>query len=232
MGEGRPLAMKKRILTGAFVCLLSFPFGVTAGQHESSAVPHNEWEEEYNVLLQQYNQELNESNIMNLLLWTFSSFGMLFAIALIYQDRLKRVSYKLQESKDSLLIANQQVATMRNSESKYEEEILVLKKQVEQSHRMTNEQLGIGKQLYDKIREGGQLSLTDDESLFIKYYSVLHYETYSQWMSDYEHLTDRLVTFLILRDMGKTDDEIKQTLRISDVAFRATKSRINRKKRK
>ena len=51
-------------------------------------------------------------------------------------------------------------------------------------------------------------------------------------MSDYEHLTDRLVTFLILRDMGKTDDEIKQTLRISDVAFRATKSRINRKKRK
>ena len=90
---------------------------------------------------------------MNLLLWTFSSFGMLFAIALIYQDRLKRVSYKLQESKDSLLIANQQVATMRNSESKYEEEIQVLKKQVEQSHRMTNEQLGIGKQLYDKIRE-------------------------------------------------------------------------------
>lgn len=187
--------------------------------------------ERNDVLTQQYNEDVLQSNIYYLLIWILGFLVLFLVSVYIYKDIVKKYSNRLDESEKALAKAQMQIGSFQNSEGEYSEEIDALQRQIKNIQRQTNEDLGCGKEIYEAIKSGKKLKMTDNEHLFIKYYSVLHYETYNQWMHEYKHLSDRLITFLILKDMGKTDAEMKWILGISDVAFRATKSRLNRKKR-
>ena len=51
-----------------------------------------------------------------------------------------------------------------------------------------------------------------------------------QRLSDYDELTPRQKTFLILYDMGMTDEDVMRTLVLSETSIRANKTRIKGKK--
>lgn len=186
------------------------------------------YKEELVVLNQQYDQDIVESRIYNVIVWILGFIVLLLIVALVYQQSFKEYENQIDESERKLLAAKMRIFMLENSEGEHDEEIASLRKKMVSLQQLSNEQLGKGKEMYETINSGGVLKITDDERWLIKYYSVLRYETFNHWEQEYKHLSNRLITFLILKDMGKSEAEIKHILGISDMAFRATKSRLNR----
>ena len=186
------------------------------------------YKEELAVLNQQYDQDIVESRIYNVMVWILGFIVLLLIVALVYQQSFKEYENQVDESERKLLAAKMRISMLENSEGEHDEEIASLRKKMVSLQQLSNEQLGKGKEMYETINSGGVLRITDDERWLIKYYSVLHYETFNLWEQEYKHLSNRLITFLILKDMGKSEAEMKHILGISDMAFRATKSRLNR----
>ena len=189
------------------------------------------FEETIAGLQRQYDEDVMANSIYNIFVWIIGFFVVLLIGALIYQYMTQTYAVKIDETEKSLIQAQQRIAFLEGAEGEHSEEINSLRKRMVILQQQSNEQLGLGKKMYDVVRNGEKLSVTDNERWLIKYFSVLHYEKYNQWQQEYKHLSDRLLTFLILKEMGKTDSDIKRILSISDVAFRATKSRLNRNKR-
>ncbi len=111
-------------------------------------------------------------------------------------------------------------------DGEHHEEIMALNTQIQMMRQQTNEQLGRGKEVFDTVIAGGKLQSTNKEHYLIEYYSVLRYEQYALWMSEYKDLTARLLTYLILQDMGKSDTEIQDILSITYSSLRSIKTRL------
>lgn len=183
------------------------------------------------VITQQYNEDVLQSGIYYFLIWILGFLVLFLASAFIYRELTKKYSIQLDECEKAMVKAQNRIDNLRNSEKEHGEEKDVLQKQIRNMQQQTYNELGRGKEMYEVIKSGGKLKVTDREHWLIEYYSILHYKTYNEWMCEYEHLSDRLITILILKDMGKSDADIMWILGISNVAFRAAKSRLNRKKR-
>ena len=111
-------------------------------------------------------------------------------------------------------------------DGEHHEEIMALNAQIKILRQQTNEQLGRGKEVYDAVAAGNKLQSLNKEHYLIEYYSILRYEQYSLWMNGYKDLTARLLTFLILQDMGKSDTEIQDILSITNSSLRSIKTRL------
>ena len=93
--------------------------------------------------------------------------------------------------------------------------------------------LAEGQRLYESIAVDGGNTLTwtkDDFVHFVLYYKLRHPEFVRHIESDYDELTPRQKTFLILYDMGMTDEDVMRTLVLSETSIRANKTRIKGKK--
>ena len=93
--------------------------------------------------------------------------------------------------------------------------------------------LAEGQRLYESIAVDGGNTLTwtkDDFVHFVLYYKLRHPEFVRHIENDYDELTPRQKTFLILYDMGMTDEDVMRTLVLSETSIRANKTRIKGKK--
>jgi len=181
-----------------------------------------------------YDKQVVESKYYKTLTWLFGVIALSLLIYLCayfyHRHTVKGYTNLLTIKEEAILRAQRQISALESSGEEHSEEISSLQKQIATIRKQTNERLGIGKRIHDNIVAGGHLSSTDDEHCLIEYYSIIHYEAYSQWMREYHGLTARLITILILQDMGKTDTEIQRILSISNGAVRTNKSRIKAKK--
>ena len=126
---------------------------------------------------------------------------------------------------------DQVIADLEESSSERAAEIATLQKTIDKYRKSINERMGKGQKTYEIIASGGRMPLNDNsESCFIDFYLVKYHDVYQQWTLGYMKLTPRLLTYLILQDMGKTDHEIEEILSMSHGAFRTMKSRLNAKK--
>lgn len=92
--------------------------------------------------------------------------------------------------------------------------------------------LAEGQRLYESISVEGGNTLTwtkDDFVHFVLYYKLRHPEFVRHVESDYDELTPRQKTFLILYDMGMTDEDVMRTLVLTESSVRANKTRIKGK---
>lgn len=92
--------------------------------------------------------------------------------------------------------------------------------------------LAEGQRLYESIAVDGGNTLTwtkDDFVHFVLYYKLRHPEFVRHVESDYDELTPRQKTFLILYDMGMTDEDVMRTLVLTESSVRANKTRIKGK---
>lgn len=181
-----------------------------------------------------YDKQVVERKLYQTLTWTLAAalFAVLAAIVFIYYHRhtVKANSNQLAAMEDAILSKQRQIAVLENSGEEHQQEINELQQQIASIQKQTYERLGIGKRIYDNIAAGRHLLATDDEHCLIEYYSVIQFETYNQWMRDYQGLTARQLVILMLLGMGKTDAEIAQILCVSYGAVRTNKSRIKAKK--
>ena len=89
-----------------------------------------------------------------------------------------------------------------------------------------------GKALYQDILDGKN-TLTwnkKDFEHFLEYYKLIDLPFITNLQTNYDHLSPRYQFFLVLKKMGKTDEEIQKILAISSTTVRTTKSRIKSSK--
>ena len=86
-----------------------------------------------------------------------------------------------------------------------------------------------GKMLYDQIMEGKTtLEWTNkDEEYFNKYYAATHYQSYNRIrkVKRVTKLSAHNMFYLILKDMGKSDEEVKRIMVLSPEGLRSIRSR-------
>ena len=182
-----------------------------------------------------YDSQVKENKYYKVLTWLFGCilFFILLTLVLIYAFRwsISKFTNQLSVKEEVIRDAQRKITMLRDMDGEHNEEIAALQDQIVTIQKQTFEQLGRGREIYNKIVEGGKLSSTDKEQYLIEYYAILHYETFASWMRMYKDLSTRLLTFLILQDMGKSNAEIEQILSVTNSSLRSIKTRLKAKKK-
>lgn len=86
-----------------------------------------------------------------------------------------------------------------------------------------------GKMLYDQIMEGQTALLWThkEEEYFNKYYAATHYQSYNRLrkVKRVTKLSSHNMFYLILKEMGKSDDEVRRIMALSAEGLRSLRSR-------
>lgn len=133
---------------------------------------------------------------------------------------------ELESSKDE----NLQKISQLEAEAKDAE--TAIKKLNQNIKKLLNEEapkLKEGKMLYDQIMEG-QTALYwthKDEEYFNKYYAATHYQSFNRLKKAKRvtKLSAHNLFYLILKDMGKSDDEVRRIMALSPEGLRSLRSR-------
>ena len=177
-----------------------------------------------------YDKQVVENKYYKVLVWLFGSLLLLIAISICYyyyhRRTVRRYTNQLTAKEEAIRNAQQRIALLEGMDGEHHEEIMALDAQIQMIRQQTHEQLGQGKEVYEAIAAGKKLQSTNKEHYLIEYYSILRYKQYASWMNEYKDLTSRLLTYLILQDMGKSDSEIQDTLSITNSSLRSIKTRL------
>ena len=133
---------------------------------------------------------------------------------------------ELESNKEAnLQKINQLEEEARNAETAIKELNLKIKKLLDEGAPKLKE----GKRLYDQIMEG-QTTLewtNKDEEYFNKYYAATNYQSYNRIrkVKRVTKLSPHNMFYLILKEMGKSDEEIKRIMVLSPEGLRSIRSR-------
>lgn len=160
-----------------------------------------------------------------------------------YQDQL----YAYTTEIDQLTVNREQaLAHISELESKKEENLqkisqleaeakdaeVAIKKLNQSIKKLLNEEapkLKEGKMLYDQIMEGQTAVLWThkEEEYFNKYYAATHYQSYNRLrkVKRTTKLSAHNMFYLILKEIGKSDDEVRRIMALSAEGLRSLRSR-------
>ena len=118
-----------------------------------------------------------------------------------------------------------------NSDNKRETDML--RRQIDSIQEKLMERMQKGRGLYLSLADGNPMpyDLKDADSYLIDYVMLFYPSKYKQWTEEYDKLTPRAFTYLILCDMGHSDAKIQEILSISASSVRSIKSRLNARRR-
>jgi seryl-tRNA synthetase len=140
-----------------------------------------------------------------------------------------------------------QIWELRKSKEEYSQKISELQKEANSSgaaidklnkeiRDLLNERapkLKLGRLLYDHIEDGETISSWGfkETTAFNTYYAATHYRSYSQIMKvdRTTKLSAHNLFYLILKDMGKSDEEVRRIMGISPEGLRSLRSRTKPK---
>ncbi|MBP3776412.1 MAG: hypothetical protein J6I37_05430 [Prevotella sp.] len=181
-----------------------------------------------------YDRQVVENKYYRTLTWLFAlAFGTLAIIILMigyHHYAVQKYVSKLTISRLEVEQATQEIKRLENSDMEQTREVKKLKRKIAKIRLHDFEQIGHGKEVFESVMANNPIKYLEDEESLIEYYSIFHHDTFSQWMDTYKNLTTRPIVYLILSDIGKSDDEIQVILGISNGAIRVMKSRLNAKK--
>ena len=140
------------------------------------------------------------------------------------------VTSKLQDSIDEYQQMLDELQTV-NSDNKRETDML--RRQIDSIQAQLMERMQKGRGIYMSLSEGNPMpfDLKDADSYLIDYVMLFLPAKYRQWTEEYDKLTPRAFTYLILCDMGHSDSKIQEILSISASSVRSIKSRLNARRR-
>jgi hypothetical protein len=102
-----------------------------------------------------------------------------------------------------------------------------MKKTIDKLKNTIVERISRGKAIYEKLQKGNCQpdDLKGAEDYLIDYYLIFVPEKYNKWNKEFEGLTPRMYTYLILLDMNYSDSDIQRILGISASSLRSLRSR-------
>jgi len=133
---------------------------------------------------------------------------------------------ELESNKDENL---QKISQLEKEAMEAETAIKKLNKSIQKLLDEGAPKLKEGKMLYDQIMEGQTaLNWTNkEEDYFNKYYAAIHYQSYNRLrkVKRVTKLSAHNMFYLILKEMGKSDEEIKRIMVLSPEGLRSIRSR-------
>lgn len=160
-------------------------------------------------------------------------FVVLILIFLFVQHREDAFSSERVRNRQHQDVLGQEIVQLQTAVSANEEEIVKLNRRIRHLQETKNEQLGIGKQVFDRVCEGGTMKNISvaDEQAFVDYYAMTNPQQYGKLTSPYHPLSLRHTTYLILTAMGFSDADIQRILFVKDSTIRNYRLRISRKRK-
>ena len=165
--------------------------------------------------------------------WVIAALLLSVAILAVWTVRKKRKNRRriaaMSEELEQKARAMEQLQQENESNKKQLDRLSRDMTGFEQKHEKL---LAEGQRLYESINVDGGNTLTwtkDDFVHFVLYYKLRHPEFVRHIENDYDELTPRQKTFLILYDMGMTDEDVMRTLVLTESSVRANKTRIKGK---
>ena len=133
---------------------------------------------------------------------------------------------ELESNKDENL---QKISQLEEEAKDAEITIKKLNRNIEKLLNEEAPKLKEGKMLYDQIMEG-KTALNwsyKDEEYFNKYYAAIHYQSFNRLrkVKRTTKLSAHNLFYLILKDMGKSDDEVRRIMVLSPEGLRSLRSR-------
>lgn len=122
------------------------------------------------------------------------------------------------------------INTLHDSLENNEQQNEQLRDQIHHMQSLSREQLGIGRSVYENVRQGGTMKNISvaDEQCFIDYYAFIEPKSFSQLMAPYKNLSLRHTTYLILCKMGYNDTDIQRILFVQRSTIRNYRLRIKK----
>lgn len=160
-----------------------------------------------------------------------------------YQDQLYAYTTEIDQLAINRDLALTQISELESSrdenlqkisqlEAEAKDAETAIKKLNQNIKKLLNEEapkLKEGKMLYDQIMEGKTaLYWTHkDEEYFNKYYAATHYQSFNRLrkVKRVTKLSAHNLFYLILKDMGKSDDEVRRIMALSPEGLRSLRSR-------
>ena len=157
---------------------------------------------------------------------------MLIALLLHYR-KVDNYTSALSSSTTEIGNLNNEIDNIKNKISGYQAEVDRLNERISRIQTTTNERLGKGQQIFDRLKDGGTMKniSIEDEQSFIDYYAFSHPEEFSRLTSSYTSLSLRHTTYLILCEMGFDDKTIQEILFVRDSTIRNYRLRMNRNRK-
>ncbi len=134
-----------------------------------------------------------------------------------YQRRAKRFESAISDFVEDIKAKEQRLAQLENSGKDRDNEIALLKANIEKIKRASADRIGRGKELYELIakKEKPTSFNKEKEQEFVDYYAYTYHEQYVRLVLPYHRLSLRLTCFLILQEMGYTYNDIADLLNVS-----------------
>ncbi len=148
------------------------------------------------------------------------------------QETLQDILLKNNSLQEKLYSQEKEIASIRQVNNEQSQKILQLEKQLkEEIHKNINFK-NSGEILYNQVVNNEPIITwsTDDMVNFVEYYRTINPELVASFDNDYKKLTPRYKIILILEDLGKSIDEIKQIMSFEESSYYSAKSRINAQK--
>lgn len=146
-----------------------------------------------------------------------------------YLVRKYQVRIKLQRSQMQINDYMEQIRALQSDKSDRTAEIERLNKQIERIMEEKSPRLAQGRMLYDMVVANKKMDRwkKEDVKKFIEYYTATNYRVVNRLRSipRKEELTPHHLLYLILQEMGKTDQEIRLILSISKETLRTLRFR-------
>ena len=136
---------------------------------------------------------------------------------------------RMQEAQMQIIDLINQIKTLEAAGEKNSEAVRLLNKQVSETMNQEDVSLQQGKQLYDPIIDGGNVSSWRKKEFeqFIDYYTAIDYMTVNRLKKTRrkEKLTTHNLFFLLLKEMGYEKKEIARILGIGDTSVNTLNTR-------
>ena len=162
--------------------------------------------------------------LMALLLSVF----LLSGCIIFYLLKARRLKTVVSKNIIALNEAKNEVERLRQTDENHGKMVNQLNMKIKRLNEEMALRLGTGKELYEKVVQREPLTgfSADDEQCLIDYYAYTYGQRFASILLPYQSPTRRLVTYLIMCDMGLSDKEIQQVLRISSSTIRSYRYRL------
>lgn len=183
-----------------------------------------------------YDKEVERRKLDRFMMWSLVAALVLLALiaaGVIYHIRKSNLAKEIM-MRDQVLINDyqRQIEELEKSGEGTSKDIQALRKKMDALQAQQTEKLSEGRALYQRIVAGESAVTWSKEQLqkFIEYYKVVNLPFMLQMDHDYTRLSPGNRFFLILQDMGMSDEQMTHILGVSDGALRVTRSRLRQKR--
>ncbi len=182
-----------------------------------------------------YDKEVEHRKLDRFIRWALLVALLLISViagVVIYYIR-KRNKARERIMRDQVLINDYklQIEQLEHSGKDVTKEVKSLQKKIDTLQLEQTEKLSEGRALYQRIVAGESAVTWSKDNIvkFVDYYRVVNLPFMLQMEQEYTKLSPGNRFFLILQEMGMTDQQMTHILGVSDGALRTTRSRLRQK---